>query len=211
MNQLNRQTLERLMHYYHCIEEHYDLQVQCSICSGELARLLRLDDTQIRKDFAAIGVKGHRRIGFDGREVLSAIREILGFNRIYRAVIVGAGRLGGALASYKGFTRDGLEITALFDNDQNKYGLIVSGHTIQPMEQLEPIIRQKNVQLGILTVPTEVAQETADRLIRAGIQALWSFSPINLQIPESIFVRYEYLSVGLAHLSYHLKQKAEKP
>ena len=208
MNPLNRQAIERLMHYYYCIQEEFNnMNSDCPVLSSsQLANHLALDDSQVRKDMAAIGVKGHRHVGFDTNEVVDKIRQSLGFTQNYPAVLLGAGRLGGALAAYEGFNKFGLDIIALFDADQRKIGLSISGHIIQPLEQLEPVIKRNQIHLGILTVPAEAAQELTDRLIKAGIQVLWNFSPARLLVSDSIFIRHEHLFVGLGQLSYYIKK-----
>jgi len=202
--QLNRQTLERLMQYYLCINRDFDPQGNQTIPSARLAQLLSLDGTQIRKDLAAIGVKGQCRVGFEISRVAEAIRKALGFENVFRAVIIGAGHLGGAIAAYEGFARYGLQVVALFDIDPGKIGLNVGHHVIQPLEKLEFVIKDRDVHLGIITVPADAAQECTDRMVKAGIKGIWNFSPVNLKIPPEIISRHEDLSVGLAYLSYHL-------
>jgi len=203
---LKWQTLERLMQYYHYIEQ-VGPEIESFISSAQLARSLSLDDTQIRKDLAAIGVKGHRRVGFNVKEMHHAIQQTLGLTDSFSAVVVGTGRIGGAIASYPKFAQYGLDIVALFDVNPAKIGMNVANHVIQPIEQLESIIKQRSVALAILTVPAETAQALADRLVAAGIKAIWNFSAVGLVIPPDIIVRNEHLSLGWAQLSYHLKQK----
>jgi len=206
MNLLNRQTLERLMQYYQCIGEQCDPNMKATISSAQLAQLTSLDDTQVRKDLGAIAVKGQRRVGFDINDVLTAIRQTLGFDEICPAVVIGAGRLGGAIASYDGFVKYGLHIVALFDIDAGKIGLTVGGHVVQPLEQLDTIVKERVVLLGVLTVPAEQAQRAADRLIQAGIKGIWNFAPASLAVPEGFVIRHEHLSLGLAQLSYQFKR-----
>ena len=205
MTKLNRLTIERLMLYYQYIRQ-LAPEKGSPISSGQFARYLSIDDTQVRKDLAAVGIKGRRRVGFDANQVHKAIREVLGLNSSYPAVVIGAGRLCGSIASYKGFTKHGLDIVALFDINPDKIGFSVGGHIVQPMEQLESLINDRNVLLGILTVPADAAQQLADRLVSAGIKAIWNFSAVGLTLPQNIIVRDEHLSLGLAHLCYHLKQ-----
>ena len=210
MKSLNRPTLERLFHYYHFINEFLENHGAPAFSSTSLAKLMDIDDTQVRKDFAAIGLKGRPRVGFNLVEVKSKIREILGFNENYKAVIVGAGHLGGAIASNKEFVDYGMSIVALFDIDPQKVGLTVGSNVIQPISRLKSIIKQRNVKLGILTVPAEGAQKMADRLISSGVTTIWNFSPANLIVAKDIVVRHEHISVGLAELSYHLRKSAKK-
>jgi len=203
---LKWQTIERLMQYYHYIEQ-VGPEIESFISSAQLARSLSLDDTQIRKDLSAIGLKGRRRVGFNVNKMRHAIQQTLGLTDSFSAVVVGTGRIGGAIASYPKFAQYGLDIVALFDVNPAKIGMNVANHVIQPIEQLESIIKQRSVALAILTVPAETAQALADRLVAAGIKAIWNFSAVGLVIPPDIIVRNEHLSLGWAQLSYHLKQK----
>ena len=203
---LNQLVVERLMHYYHLVTAQWDRQTSGHVSSAQIAQALDMDDTLVRKDLAAIGVRGRPRVGFSTRELINAVRETLGFDGHYKSVIVGAGRLGGAIASYGGFGKYGLDIVALFDADPARLGDTVSGVTIQPIDALESIVREQAVQLAVLTVPAEAAQPLADRLVNAGIRAIWSFAPTNLVVPQGIFVRHEHISVGLAEVAYYLKR-----
>jgi len=181
-----------------------------TISSAKLAEFMDSDDTQVRKDLAVIGLKGRPRVGFVASEVKNKIRNILGFDENNRAVVIGAGRLGGAIASYKELADYGLEIVALFDNDQQKIGFTVGHHIVQPLKRLAAIVKRRDVHLGILTVPAGAAQNVADRLVQAGVKTIWCFSPTNITLPEGGAVRHEHIAVGLAELLYHLK-KASHP
>lgn len=212
MTKLNRPTLERLMLYYHVVSTLGE-QHRTSISSGQLAQLMDMDATQVRKDFAAVGLRGRPRVGFVTAEIQQKIRDTLGFDRQQKAVVVGAGRLGGALASYKEFRKYGLNIVALFDKDPNKVGLTVGNHVVQPMDRLEAVIQHQQAELGIITVPADATQDVADALTRAGIKGIWNFSPTSPVLPPDLAYRHEHLSVGLAALSYRLKvtQLADAP
>ncbi len=205
IEKLNRPTLERLLLYYHYINEHMNGEDTACISSSELAQIIGVDDTLVRKDFASIGLKGRPRSGFVMADIKSQIRVILGFDKSYHAIIVGAGRLGGAIACYDEFKDYGLKIVGLFDNDIQKIGSQIGEFTIQPLVELSPIIQQLQVILGILTVPAEAAQPLADQMIEAGVKGIWCFSPTHLVVPSHITLRQEHLSVGIAGLSYHLR------
>ena len=205
MKVLRHATLERLMHYYHFVLQHDAGGGNGMVSSARLARLLDMDDTLVRKDLASIGVKGYPRTGFRASEVLEAIRDVLGFNKTYHAIIIGAGRLGGAMASYEGFARYGLVLLACFDSDPLKHGMPLGRTVIQPMEHLEGIVARLGVNLAILTVPAAVAQETADRVVAVGIRAIWNFAPTMIEAPPHVIVRREHIAVGLAELAYHLR------
>ncbi len=205
---LNQLVLERLMHYYHLVGEQIPDRASGWVSSAHIAQLLDMDDTLVRKDLAAIGVRGRPRVGFSSAELKGRIREVLGFNEMYKAVIVGAGRLGGAIVSYAGFAKYGLFIAALFDGDESRVGEVMGGVLVQSLDNLESVIQRHDVHMAIVTVPAEAAQQTADRLVAAGIRAIWNFAPTNLSVPEGVFVRHEHISVGLAELAYYLKRNS---
>jgi redox-sensing transcriptional repressor len=206
MPALKHAFLERLVHYYHFVSDRMrDAEDGATVTSTEIAGLIHMDDTLVRKDLAAIGVRGLPRVGFRSAEVVDAVRLLLGFDQSYRSVLVGAGRLGGAMASYGGFTRYGLEIVGIFDNDPDKVGAFITPHRVRPLEELTEVVRQRQAELAILTVPPSAAQEAADRVVEAGVRAIWNFASAIVTTPESVFVRHEHISVGLAELSHHLK------
>jgi redox-sensing transcriptional repressor len=194
------------MHYYHLVAEQIETQASGYVSSAQIADLLDMDDTLVRKDLAAIGVRGRPRVGFSTQVLMDAVRETLGFNERYRSVIVGAGRLGGAIASYGGFGKYGLDIVALFDADPARVGDTLGGAPVLAIESMETVVRDHGVHLAVLTVPAETAQSLADRLVEAGIRAIWNFAPTSLVVPPKIFVRHEHISVGLAELAYYLKR-----
>jgi len=165
-----------------------------------------MPDTLVLKDLASIGVRGRPRVGFSTIELMEAVRVTLGFNDTYKAVIVGAGRMGGAIASYAGFAKYGLYIVALFDVDTERVGNVQGGVFVQPLENLETVIARHDVRLAILTVPAEAAQPLAERMVAAGIRAIWNFAPSSLVVPPGVFVRHEHISIGLGELAYFLKQ-----
>jgi redox-sensing transcriptional repressor len=207
--ELGHSHLERLVHYYHFLGERVDLNEATTVSSQQLAQLLTMDDTQVRKDLAAIGVRGVPRVGYSASEVMEAIREVLGFDKIHKAILVGAGRLGGALAAYRGFVKYGLRIVGVFDEDPGKIGSTIGGHFVYGASELETVIERNQARLAILTVPAESCQVLADRLVRAGITGIWNFGPTTLTVPEGVVVRHEHIVVGLAELAYHLQHEKE--
>lgn len=207
--ELGHSHLERLVHYFHFLSEQSDLRKAATVSSRELAQLLAMDDTQVRKDLAAIGVRGVPRVGYSASEVMEAIREVLGFDKIHKAILIGAGRLGGALAAYRGFVKYGLRIVGLFDDDPGKVGTTIGGHFVYSTGELETVITRNQVRLAILAVPAEACQDLADRLVRAGISGIWNFGPTTLTVPPNVVVRHEHIVVGLAELAYHLQRERE--
>jgi redox-sensing transcriptional repressor len=208
---LRRLVLERLMRYYRFLAESTAQKAAETVTSTQIAEALDIDPTQVRKDFAAIGLQGMGRVGFEVCEVCRAIRVGLGFDQDYAAVLIGTGHLGGALLAYSGFARYGLHITAAFDNDERKVGTTIAGYTVKPMRAMKHFIRRHNVRLAILTTPMEVSQGLADRLVAAGIKAIWNFTPTGLTVPSDVLVRSEHISIGLAQIAHHLRHAAAPP
>jgi len=207
MVQLRKTVLDRLPHYYRFLRERLARDCGNAVSSSQIAEFVGLDDTQVRKDLAAIGLRGIPRVGFDAKNVVNTIHQVLGFDQTYPTIIIGAGRLGGALACYGGFSHYGMNVVAVFDMDERVIGTDIGGFIVRDAALIEETIKKSTVRLAILTVPAEVAQALTDRLIAAGINALWNFAPTNIMVPSGITVRNEHLSVALAELAYHMKER----
>ena len=206
MERLRRLVLERLMRYYRFLSESTARKPVQTVTSAQIAEALDIDPTQIRKDFGAIGLLGMGRVGFDVCEVCRAVRVVLGFDESYEGVLIGTGNLGGALLAYSGFARYGLHIVAAFDSNQRRIGAKVAGCTVRSMRAMKPFVRNRRIRLAILTTPPEVSQKLTDRLVSAGVKAIWNFTPARLTVPSGVLVRNERISVGLSEIAYHLKQ-----
>lgn len=201
---LRPRVLERLMLYNRFLAEATRQKVPTTVTSAEIAEALDIDPTQVRKDLAAVGVRGRGRVGFDVNEVVERIRDVLGFDQTHLAILVGAGHLGGALMSYRGFARYGLRVVAAFDSDTAKVGHQIDGCPIRHTRAMRAFIVRHQIRLAILATPVQSAQKIADRLVNAGIKAIWNFTPTRLSVPEGIFVRDEHISLGLAPIAHHL-------
>jgi redox-sensing transcriptional repressor len=201
------------MRYYRLLAEMTAKGPVETVTSAQIADALDIDPTQVRKDLGAIGIQGMGRVGFEVCEVCRAIRVVLGFDEQYEAVLIGAGHLGSALLAYagfaSGFARYGLRTVAAFDNDKRKVGSTIAGCPVKPMRELKPFIRRRKIRLAILTTPVDVSQELADRLVSAGVKAIWNFTPTRLTVPEGVLVRNEHISIGLSQITYHLKHQTE--
>lgn len=207
MARLKRLVLERLMRYYRFLADLKARRPVRAITSAQVAKALHIDPTQVRKDFAAIGLRGTGRVGFDVHEACRTIRTVLGFNQRRQAVLIGTGYLGGVLLAYSGFARYGLRIVAAFDDDQHAINGEIAGYAIRPMKAMRPFIRRHKIRLVILAPPTEASRELVDRLVSAGVETIWNFTPTQLSGPPGILVRNErHFSIGLAEIAYHLKR-----
>lgn len=199
---LRRVVLERLMRYYRWLSEPKRKPLR-TVTSAQIAEALDIDPTQVRKDFGAIGLLGMGRVGFEVCEVCRGIRYVLGFDQTYEAVLIGAGHLGSALVAYEAFENYGLDIVAVFDNDPKKTGSTVAGRTVKSMRSLKPFIRKHDIRVAILTTPAAVSQQLTDRLVSAGVKAIWNFTPTRVTAPPDVLVRNEHISLGLSQIAYH--------
>jgi len=201
---LRHTFLERLMHYYDALQAIRRDRSGEWVASVEIARQLNLDDSQVRRDLGRLGLRGHPRLGFRQDEVLDVMTSVMGLDRAWTAAIIGVGRLGSALASYEGFSVYGLSIVGLFDADRSKVWKRFGELTVEPFSDLGRFLSERQVDIGIITVPSQAAQVASDALVQGGVKALWNFAPVNLDVPDDVFVRNEHISVGLAELAYSL-------
>ncbi len=204
VERLRRVVLDRLIRYYRYLVDLSAGQPVQTITSGRIGAALDVDPSQVRKDFAAVGLVGMSRVGYDACEVCRTIREVVGFDRNYDAVLVGAGKLGVAILSHPDFERYGLRIVGAFDIDAFKVGRRINGHTILPMDELPSLVRDQCIRMGILATPARATQAMADFLVALGVRALWNFTPVRLSVPEGVVARNERLTTGLAEIAYHL-------
>ncbi len=178
-----------------------------TISSKQLGASLGISDAQIRKDLAYFGQFGHPGIGYRVPELILRIRRILGTDKTSNVLLVGAGNLGRALFSFRGFAKKGFEIVAVFDNNPEKIGRSLDTTkpvTIQPTSELAATVRQHSIRLGILAVPGPAAQVVAEEMVTAGIGALLNFAPVTLHVGKDVAVSSVDLAVHLEQLSFQL-------
>ncbi len=175
------------------------------IASDKLAQKCGINPAQIRKDLAYFGEFGIRGVGYFVRELLFEIKRILGLNKTWKMALLGIGNLGSALLAHQNFIRQGYEFVAVFDVDPAKVGRRVpSGQIIYHMDDLEKVVGEKGVEIGVLATPAAKAQLAALRLIAAGVRAILNFAPIQLQLPEGTAVENVDFTVKLDNLAYNL-------
>jgi redox-sensing transcriptional repressor len=175
-----------------------------TISSKQLGESLGLTDAQVRKDLAYFGQFGHPGIGYRVEELIGRLRHILGTDKTWNVLLVGAGNLGRALMSYKGFDVKGFQLVAVFDADPAKVGTRMGGFGIEPLDRLEQVIQEQSIRLGILAVPADAAQAVADRLIDAGIRALLNFAPVSITVPPEVALNAVDLAVQLEQLAFQV-------
>lgn len=209
MEILTGRVLERLMEYYRFLAELTSRRPIRNVTSAQIAKALLIHETQVRKDFAAIGLMGTGHVGFDVEEVRASIGTVLGFDRKYKAVLIGTGHLGSLLATYSGFARYGLEVMAVFDDEGHSLDGVVAGHRVRPMSALRRFVRRNEVALAILAPPTDADERLVESLTSAGLKAIWNFTPMRLAGRPDRLVRNErHFSIGLSEIAYFLKEQA---
>ena len=175
--------------------------------SQELAQRLGISSAQIRKDLSHFGEFGKQGTGYNIEYLIEQLKKILHLTATWNVIVVGAGYLGHALAHYGGFQRRGFCITHVFDNDPEKIGQKMGDAVVQDIADLETVIQENQIKLAILAVPTTVAQNTVNRLVRAGIQSILTYTPIHLKVPEHIHISYSDPVVQLQQMAYYLPEQ----
>jgi redox-sensing transcriptional repressor len=175
-----------------------------TISSKQLGESLGLTDAQVRKDLAYFGQFGHPGIGYRVDELIVKVRQILGTDKTWNVLLVGAGNLGRALLAYRGFDAKGFRMVAVFDSDPAKVGTRHGGFVILPPTELASTIRAQNIRLGIIAVPADYAQDVANQLVDAGIRGLLNFAPVSLSVPAEIALNAVDLAVQLEQISFQV-------
>ena len=183
---------------------------QKDVSATFLAKVLGFEPIVVRKDFDPLPITGKSGVGYDIHELIKAIEDHLGWNNITDAFLVGTGNLGSALLGYRGFEQYGVKIVLAFDADPAKTHRTINDVHVLPIDELSMMAERMKVQIGILAVPAEFAQAVAEKMIKAGIRAIWNFAPVKLIAPENVVVQNEDLAEGLAVLSVKLDRSKTK-
>ena len=202
---ISQATIDRLPLYFRTLRLVEEEEIKI-ISSDELGRRLDITPEQIRKDLATFGQFGRKGIGYDVRDLKNNIENILGLHNKWRLAIVGVGHLGGALANYVNFASLGFSVVALLDINEKIIGSEVNGIKINDSRRMNDVIAKNSVDIGVITVPAAEAQGVADLLVAAGVKGIWNFAPTKLNVPPTVPLVNEDLSVGLSALSYHMSQ-----
>ena len=168
------------------------------VSSTGIARGINVDASQIAKDLSFLDIKGKTRIGYEVALLEHKLEEFLGFRKRHRAAIIGVGSLGRALMQDSGLTNYGLEVVAGFDVDPAKIGTTHEGMPVYDVACLGEKARELGMEIGIVTVPVEYAQDAADSIVEAGLKAIWNFTPYRIQVPEEIVVTNTSIYAHLA-------------
>ena len=206
MRKIADSTVRRLSLYLRYLEE-FETEGQATVSSEALATRGGTTSAQVRKDLSFFGSFGKRGLGYPVAELSDRLRRILGLNRRYRMVVVGAGKIGSALVQYRGFRQRGFDIVALFDSDPSKIGRNYDGLVVRDVTELETALTQETPDIGIIVVPGDQAQSVADRLVQGGVKAVLNFAPAPLHVPESVALKNVNLALELEALSFALASR----
>jgi redox-sensing transcriptional repressor len=180
------------------------------ISSNELSELIGYTASQIRQDFNTFGEFGQQGYGYEVDKLYKEINAILGLDREYRTVVIGAGNLGRAITNYTYYYKIGFNIIGLFDIDPDVIGTKVNDIEVLDGTNLENYVRENGVDIGIICVNRGDAQGVADALVRGGVKGIWNFAPLDLDVPDNVALESVHLSDSLHALSFMIKSKQEE-
>jgi len=199
-------VIRRLPRYFRYLHDLLKLDIK-RISSRELSERMCITASQIRQDLNCFGGFGQQGYGYNVESLYNEISRILGVDKRFSCIIVGAGNMGTALANYENFRKRGFDIIAIFDVDPAKIGGRINGIEIYSMDALEDFVKQHKVDIAMLTVPNRAITEVAEKVTSAGIKGIWNFSPHELRLGEDVVVENVHLSDSLMVLGYRLRSK----
>jgi redox-sensing transcriptional repressor len=179
-----------------------------TVSSETLAQAAGVGPAKLRKDLSHLGSYGTRGVGYDVEYLIYQISRVLGLTQHYSVVIVGVGNLGHALAGYAGFGTRGFRVAALVDADPARVGECIAGLEVCHVDELEAIVAEHEVSIGVIATPAGAAQEVCDRLVACGVTSVLNFAPVVLSVPEGVDVRKVDLSIELQILAFHEQRKS---
>lgn len=200
---ISESAVRRLSLYLRVLEA-FELTGKTTVSSGDLAERGGMTPAQVRKDLSHFGSFGKRGLGYPVSELRERVTEILGLGRRWRVGLVGAGKLGAALFFYDGFRGQGFDVVAVLDNDPCKIGQRWDRLVVEDIESMDRVVREAQVEMGIIVTPADGAQQVADRLIASGVEAMLNFAPTRLRVPPGITLRNVNLEIELESLAFAL-------
>jgi len=198
-----RPSVKRLSLYLRELESRAAAEPQ-TVSSRELGDALGITDAQVRKDLACFGQFGQPGVGYAYAELTAALRRILGTDRVWNSIVVGAGNIGRAVIKYPRLRTKGFEIIAAFDSDPAIIGTEIGGVRVQPLTELDSTVRTQAVAIALLAVPAPVAQATTDQLVAAGVRGILNFAPVRLAVPAHVSIVSADLTIELEQLAFRL-------
>lgn len=199
-------VIKRMPRYYRHLAELLRNDVD-RISSKELSEKIGFTASQIRQDFNNFGGFGQQGYGYNVRELFTETGKILGLDKTYKTVIVGAGNIGQAIANYTRFDKFGFDLKAIFDANPKLIGVQIRDVEIMDIDSMEEYLRKNEIDIGIVCVPTTVAQKSVDILVNGGIKGIWNFAPIDISVPKDVALESVHLSDSLLTLVYLMNDK----
>ncbi|MDO5517585.1 MAG: redox-sensing transcriptional repressor Rex [Clostridium sp.] len=199
-------VIKRLPKYYRYLGELMQNDVD-RISSKELGEKIGFTASQIRQDLNCFGDFGQQGYGYNVTELYNQIKSILGLDRGYKAALVGAGNIGQAVSNYSRFENLGFRISAIFDANPKLIGMRIRDVEIRDIDDMQEVLEQEKIEIGIICVPRKNAQNVADDLIRGGVRGIWNFAPVDLVVPDHVKVENVHLSESLLTLIYLLNDQ----
>ena len=206
---ISKAVIKRLPRYYRYLGELMEEGIE-RISSNELSAKMRVTASQIRQDLNNFGGFGQQGYGYNVEYLYNEIAKILGIDHQNSMIIIGGGHFGQTLANYGKFEQRGFVTKAIFDVSLERIGQSVRGIMTYSMDELESWLAENPVEIAVLTIPKQAAQEVADRLVACGVKAIWNFAHLDLKVPRDVVVENVHLSESLMQLSYRIAAKEEK-
>ena len=205
---ISQAVIRRLPRYYRYLGELLEDGVE-RISSNDLSKRMKLTASQIRQDLNNFGGFGQQGYGYNVKYLHTEIGKILGLENKHNFIIVGAGNLGQALANYSHFENQGFILKGIFDVNPTLRGMSIRDVPVRMMSEMKDFIKENNIEIAILTIPKECAIDVAKDLVDAGIQAIWNFAHVDLNVPDNVIVESVHLSESLMRLSYNISRYNE--
>ena len=207
---ISKAVIRRLPRYYRYLSTLKDEGIT-RISSKELSERMRITASQVRQDLNCFGGFGQQGYGYNVDSLYKEIANILGIDRNYKAIVIGAGNMGKSLAQYKNFAKRGFTITAIFDNNPELIGTQIADLEVRDIASLETYMMENKVDVAMLTVPRGVAKEMAERVVALGVRGIWNFSPMGVLVSDkNVVVENVHLSDSLMVLGYRLSEQRQE-
>lgn len=207
MKKVSESTISRLSLYLRVLEDLKRDGVE-TVSSSTLAERAGTTAAQVRKDLSVFGTFGKRGLGYRVADLIRELRSILGLGRRWKVALVGAGKIGAALYGYEGFRRQGFDIEAVFDADEEKVGQQWNGVEVRSTEEMEAALAEDGYEIVIVAVPASAAQAVVDRLVDAGVRGILNFAPTKLRVPDGVKLKNVNMAVEMESLSYALTNES---